>query len=1142
MTLPSGIDTLANGDGMAASIQWPASVNRLADQWRMPVQWIAGACLATGIRCDTSPGGTPPAFVSTLAEELIAWQREYLSFTPGFMPGVTGQPALRLRELFRAIYCDSQDMRHILMLLAAQHLRLFSPEAGPALADEMLRVYAPVAAMLGMYRARRCWIEQAVRIRRLHEYKDQAQRMGIVLDEPTSEMIEYTVNRQQMACPLPDANSPLPSARNGTLSLNERWHIYTRLREELDGLLRIEFGEDSLPEITLIPELPGHALSRREVARTADQPQLTVRITCRTRGDCYRTLGVVHKVGSPAGSSQTHAIHDFIASPQPNGYRALQTLCLWQHVQARTNPRLIKFYILTEEMKDLNEWGFLAEKENGTDQPGLTEIWWKRLDKPSENLSKRTNNLHADISDYLRGHTLDSMADPLYCFTPQGEIVLLKEGRTALDFAYRVHSQLVHHTAQIMVNGEVVNPSAGLKNGDLVEVTFDPILARIDFAWQDLVRSKRARAKIRAALLRRAGFIHEGRRAFEETLIRQIDLYARRQNGAPYVPPAPSNEEINQFLERAALRQGASTVTALYEELDFNPDLAADLAHRLISERIIPYFRLPGGELLGADPNQIELCRFCRPTPVDDAIIGRLPRNDTLIIHLPGCRQGSPNAKRIELQWVPEDSVESWPLHHLEINTPDQDELLNKILRLVYDIPHAYLFKIEARVNELKRATIDLEVAVKLPQLCHDLQKQIAALAADTQVRYSSRMYNRRGEVRATDMSRQLHNPFTENVATDWRFFGRDEVTNSIIGWINGYPIRSQVMVLHGQRRVGKSSLLKRIADQSNLTEYPSRKVVPVLIDFRSVNLDQPRTMAEVLTQHIFYAIDVPIPRLEPYDDPLVWLDRRLLEVERLLPGMTLLVMIDEFDADFSRFLAVDRRPPTIDKIRALISNHPMIRWLLVVHSVYRADPVLQAALPHLPVEVPMVDIRNLPHTIARQLIVDLSTRHGIQFAVCPAGSSDIPDQIINLTAGNPYFIHVLCRKLLLRVDHERRRVIETYDLERSVKEMLGRPVYFDHLIQHLTGHRRIIVRRVAEIVPLGRRQPLDSVQKVLAAGLGLSPDALAGHLSFLEQIGVLETTGEAHRREIGIPIRLLHEWIYQYWIENQSVEGIAAD
>ena len=140
MTLWSGIDTLANDDGTPVSIQWPAPVSRLANQWRMPAPWIAGACLATGIPCDTSPGQAPPALVSTLAEELLAWQREHLSFTPGFMPGITGQPALRLRELFRAIYCDSQDMRHILMLLAAQHLRLFSPEAGPAFANEMLRV------------------------------------------------------------------------------------------------------------------------------------------------------------------------------------------------------------------------------------------------------------------------------------------------------------------------------------------------------------------------------------------------------------------------------------------------------------------------------------------------------------------------------------------------------------------------------------------------------------------------------------------------------------------------------------------------------------------------------------------------------------------------------------------------------------------------------------------------------------------------------------------------------------------------------------------------------------------------------------------------------------------------------------------
>lgn len=1123
MALQAGdLPSIAAG-GLPAPDLWPSAVSRLAAEWRLPIDWIAAACLVAGIPCDTA-NGDPPAAVLRLANDQRDWLRVYLpdALEPAAHP--VDVPALRLRALYRAIYCDAPEMRHILMLLAARHLRLFSDDADPALADEMLAVYVPAAQRLGMYHVRRAWVEECLRRQHSAVYTTQADTMGIQL-EATSENLEALVIAQQAVwlVPRPGPGPTLPPADGGPLTLEARGWLVAHLRHELDRALRDVFGSQLPPYIDPVFDLPGHALNRAAEAGTTEQPQLVVRLFCRTADDCYRAMAAVHRVCPPAGATQSQAIRDFIAAPQPNGYRTLQTLGLWSPPAGDLPARLIKVYILTEEMYQVNEWGILAAAASDATARAAVVAWWNQLDGPSAELERRTKGRHKDIVAYVRDHPPGGSSRPLYCFSPAGQLFLLDEKNTALDFAYRVHTQLGPHTAQIQINGDVVPFATELRNADLVQVTFDMFLARIDFAWLGMAKWRRSRAKIRGALRRRASFIHRGRCAFEETVMRWFDLYHHRRDRAPYTPPICATADVEHFLERAAIRLGMSDLDALYGEIAGNAGRADKLAHRFISELISPNFRLPDGQSLSSNLQQIILCQACRPTPNDEDIKGQLLRKDTLVVHLNDCRQIRSDANLIDLQRDPQDNAESWPLYRFEISTPDFDGLLNRVLSLVYDIPHAYLFRINAEVNQLLRATIKLDVAAKLPQLCHDLRLQIARMADDTQVSYRPEPAGRRVEVRPADMSRRILNPFTEGEVTDWRFFGRDEIINAIIDWTYGNPLRSQTLFLYGQRRVGKSSLVKRIIEheQDGLVEFPQRRVAPVLVDFRLASLDQPFTVAELLVQRVFDALHQPIPRLELHDDPIVWLDRQLTAAERLYAPQRLLIIADEFDAGYGQFVRRRRRPIMLDKLWAIISRHPDIRWLLVVQDIYRIDPILQAALPHLPVDPPQINIRHLPRPVARQLIVDLSTRHEFHFAP-PADA--IPEQILDWTAGNPYLIHVLCRRLLDRVKRARRLEIRPIDLDGAVREVLGRPAYFDHLTQPLQGWRRDIVLYLAEALALGQSWPLATAKDELTDLFGLSDRELDGHITFLEQIGVLETVAAGPRRTVGFPIHLLHE------------------
>src|SRR5690606_22833907 len=114
-----------------------------------------------------------------------------------------------------------------------------------------------------------------------------------------------------------------------------------------------------------------------------------------------------------------------------------------------------------------------------------------------------------------------------------------------------------------------------------------------------------------------------------------------------------------------------------------------------------------------------------------------------------------------------------------DISAPDHDGLLIHLLQIVRTMPHAYLFRVDATVNELNRAYIMLDVALRLPQSRGDLKRLIERAGAEVSYDYLP-VEPRRSDVRVADLSREMNNPFTRSHVTDWRFFDRDEITSRL--------------------------------------------------------------------------------------------------------------------------------------------------------------------------------------------------------------------------------------------------------------------------------------------------------------------------------------------------------------------------
>src|SRR3990172_7650015 len=127
-------------------------------------------------------------------------------------------------------------------------------------------------------------------------------------------------------------------------------------------------------------------------------------------------------------------------------------------------------------------------------------------------------------------------------------------------------------------------------------------------------------------------------------------------------------------------------------------------------------------------------------------------------------------------------------------------------------------------------------------------------------------------------------------------FFGREDIFDWIQHSLAG-QFADHILVIHGQRRVGKTSVLKQLPHR-----LPDR-YIPVFFDLQGrtrTTLDRflwwlAREIVRVLKQD--RELILPLPEQEAFAQDLEYLESHFLpELRRLLPDHTLLLTFDEFD------------------------------------------------------------------------------------------------------------------------------------------------------------------------------------------------------------------------------------------------------
>ena len=76
--------------------------------------------------------------------------------------------------------------------------------------------------------------------------------------------------------------------------------------------------------------------------------------------------------------------------------------------------------------------------------------------------------------EFLKNLKTDLIPEEVYVFTPKGRVVTLPIGASALDFAFKIHSEIGFHAHGAKINGRTAPLKTIVKTGDIVEILTSP--------------------------------------------------------------------------------------------------------------------------------------------------------------------------------------------------------------------------------------------------------------------------------------------------------------------------------------------------------------------------------------------------------------------------------------------------------------------------------------------------------------------------------------------------------------------------------------------------------------------------------------------------------------------------------------------
>ncbi len=332
----------------------------------------------------------------------------------------------QIENLRKILLAMVTDIRAVLIILAERlwelrQAKLLEPAAQKKLAQQTLKIHAPLANRLGVWQLKWEMEDLCLRYMEPETYKEIAHSLATKRDEREHYLNEAIQTLTDLL------NKHQIKQFKVTGRVKHIYSIQAKMRKKVTSFNKIY---DISAMRVLVPEIE----------------------------DCYTVMGILHHTWQQVPEE----FDDYIDQPKANNYQSIHTVIIGPE------ERAIEVQIRTYKMHEESELGVASHWRYKEGSPSASN--YEEKIALLRQIMAWQKEIVAEPDKKPDSQIKDLFADQVYVFTPLGDVIDLPKGATPLDFAYSVHSEVGHRCRGAKVNGKMVQLTYQLQTGERVEI------------------------------------------------------------------------------------------------------------------------------------------------------------------------------------------------------------------------------------------------------------------------------------------------------------------------------------------------------------------------------------------------------------------------------------------------------------------------------------------------------------------------------------------------------------------------------------------------------------------------------------------------------------------------------------------------